>query len=174
MRLLVGGMLLCSALAACACAGETAKVAESANQNAVAPATGAAAGPQPRASASPPAPAAASSHGGAASSPAGSLDQDRALVDTAALDARIKAAVDKAKKPKAASADKLAAAAAYLERGNVYWSAQNPSLYKFALADFRSTLLYQPDNSEAKEKMDEIVRIYNMMGRPVPQVSNEK
>ena len=170
MRLLFGGMMLCSALATCACAGESAKVAGT-NQNASA--ARAAASPQASATTTPAAPVAASSHGGAAA-PASSLDQERALVDTAALDARIKAAVEKAKKPKAGKADKLAAAAAYLERGNVYWSAQNPSLYKFALADFRSVLHYQPDNAEAKDKMDEIVRIYNMMNRPVPQQSNEK
>ncbi|MDQ1559137.1 MAG: hypothetical protein QOD32_2197, partial [Pyrinomonadaceae bacterium] len=72
-----------------------------------------------------------------------------------------------------AQADKLAAAAALVERGNVYRDAGQPALYKFALGDYRRALRYQPDNAEAREKMDEIVSIYTSLGRPVPENGNE-
>ena len=170
MRLTLGVMLLGASLASAACTANEAKAPAGANGNSAA--ANREAGAPSGAGLPPGSPSVASSHGGAArSSPAG---DERAAVDTAELDAKIKAAVAKAKGPKAKTADKRALAAAYLERGNLYWSAQNPFLYKYALADFNSVLLYQPDNAEAKEKRDEIIRIYNSMGRPVPQVSNEK
>ena len=90
-------------------------------------------------------------------------------IDTGALDAKITKAEAKAKAAGATQADKLAAAAAYLERGNLYRDAGQPTLYKFALGDYRHVLRYQPDNAQARERMDEIVRIYQMMGRPVPE-----
>ena len=89
-------------------------------------------------------------------------------MDTAALDAKIEKAEAKAKAGGASQADKLAAAAALLERGNLYRDAGQPALYKFALGDYRRALRYQPDNAEAREKMNEIVSIYQSMGRPVP------
>jgi hypothetical protein len=92
-------------------------------------------------------------------------------IDTAALDAKIEKAEAKAKS--GAQADKLAAAAALVERANVYRDAGQPSLYRFALGDYRRALRYQPDNAEAREKMNEIVSIYQSMGRPVPENGNE-
>ncbi len=117
----------------------------------------------------------APSHGGGASSPssAAGADADRALVNTKELDARIKAAAGKAKASGASAADKKAAAEAYLARGNVYWNGGQPRLYKYALADFRSVLKYDPANAEAKEKIGTIVGIYQGMGKPVPEVNNE-
>jgi hypothetical protein len=103
-----------------------------------------------------------------------SAGQARPGVDTSALDAKIDAALAKAKAPRASAADRKAAAAAYLERGNVYWSAGDPTLYKFALADFKRVLIYDPSNIEAASKRDEIIRIYRTMNRPVPDVSNVK
>jgi hypothetical protein len=94
-------------------------------------------------------------------------------IDTAALDTKIEKAEAKAKASGATQADKLAAAAAYLERGNLYRDAGQPALYKFALGDYRHALRYQPDNAEAREKMNEIVSIYQSMGRPVPENGNE-
>lgn len=94
-------------------------------------------------------------------------------IDTAIIDAKIEKAEAKAKAAGATQADKLAAAAAYLERGNVYRDAGQPVLYKFALGDYRHALRYQPDNQEARSKMDEIVSIYQSMGRPVPENGNE-
>lgn len=94
-------------------------------------------------------------------------------IETAALDKKIERADAKAKASGATQADKLAAAAAYLERGNVYRDAGQPSLYKFALGDYRRALRYQPDNTEAREKMDEIVSIYKSMNKAVPENGNE-
>jgi len=94
-------------------------------------------------------------------------------IDTAVLDAKIEKADAKAKAASATQADKNAAAAALLERGNVYRDAGQPVLYKFALGDYRRALRYQPDNAEAREKMTEIVSIYQSMGRPVPENGNE-
>lgn len=116
---------------------------------------------------------AASSHGGGAA-PATDTASDRALVDTKELDARIKAASEKAKAPNASAADKKAAADAYFERGNVYWNGGQPRLYKFALADFKQVLKYDPSNEDAKKKIDTIVGIYQGMGRPVPEVPDEQ
>lgn len=92
-------------------------------------------------------------------------------IDTAALDTKIERAEAKAKS--GLQADKLAAAAALVERGNVYRDAGQPALYRFALGDYRRALRYQPDNTEAREKMNEIVGIYQSMGRPVPENGNE-
>jgi hypothetical protein len=113
------------------------------------------------------------SHGGSAAAPAVDAASERKLVDTTELDARIKKAADKAKAPGAKGEDKKAAADAYLARGNVYWSAGKPQLYKYALADFRQSLKYDPENGEAREKIDTIVGIYQGMGRAVPEVSDE-
>jgi hypothetical protein len=87
---------------------------------------------------------------------------------TPELDAKIAKAEVKAKASGATDADKKAAAAAYVERADVYYSAQQPMLYKFALGDFRRALRYDPGNEEARAKMDQIVSIYQSMGKPVP------
>ena len=120
-----------------------------------------------------------SSHGGggagANAPPAGNASSsDRGLVDTKQLDARIREAAAKAKRSGASEADKRAAAGAYLERGNVYYSAGRPQLYKYALADFREVLRYDPSNDEAREKIGEIEGIYRSMGRPIPNVSADQ
>ncbi|HEX7177333.1 MAG TPA: hypothetical protein VF240_18895 [Pyrinomonadaceae bacterium] len=169
-------VLLCAAVAQVACGGGNAE--KTAETNRPATATTLAHGPSanvPPASTTPPAaaPPVASSHGASAPS-VPSAGQGRASADTAALDAKIAGALAKAKAPKAGAAEKKAAALAYLERGNVYWSAGDPTLYKFALADFKSVLVYDPANAEAASKRDEIVRIYRAMNRPVPELSNEK
>jgi hypothetical protein len=114
------------------------------------------------------APPVAVAHGGAPPSggPSG-------VIDTSALDKKIEQAEKKAKAPKATQADKLAAATAYLERANIFYSAGQPTLYKFALRDFRRALRYDPNNTDAREKHDQIVQIYQQMGRPVPDLGNE-
>ena len=93
--------------------------------------------------------------------------------DTSALDKKIEQAEAKAKAQGATQADKSAVAAAYLERANIFYSAGQPMLYKFALRDFRRALRYDPNNAEAREKQDQIVQIYQSMGRPVPELGNE-
>ena len=98
---------------------------------------------------------------------------ERPSLATPELDAKIEKAESNAKASGASEADKLAAAAAYVERANIYRDAGQPVLYKFALGDYRRALRYQPTNEEARAKMDEIVGIYNSMGRPVPTNGNE-
>ena len=93
--------------------------------------------------------------------------------DTSALDKKIEQAEAKAKASKASPADKKAASAAYVERANVFYNAGQPMLYKFALRDFRIALRYDPENAEAVSKRDQIVQIYQQMGRPVPDLGNE-
>jgi hypothetical protein len=93
--------------------------------------------------------------------------------DTAALDKKVEQAEAKAKAPQATQAEKQAAAAAYLERANAFYLAGNPSLYKFALRDFRRALRFDPSNAEARAKQQQIVDIYQSMGRPVPELGNE-
>jgi tetratricopeptide (TPR) repeat protein len=119
------------------------------------------------------APPVAIAHGGAPPVSAAPSSGGKSGMDTAALDQKVEQAEAKAKAPKATQADKAAAAAAYLARGNVFYKAGNPSLYKFALRDFRRTLRYDPNNEEARAKQDQIVQIYQSMGRPVPDLGTE-
>ena len=55
-----------------------------------------------------------------------------------------------------------------MARGNFYYNAQDTRLYRYALGDFRRALRYEPDNAEAKEKIEMIESIYRSLGRPVP------
>jgi hypothetical protein len=172
MRTLVLALTCGAALAASGCGAQsgTNNTAVTVNGN-----TSAATRPSPNAGLPP----VSSAHGGnstggapSAANNAGGSTKPTGL-DTAALDAKITKADAKAKASGATQADKLAAAAAYLERGNLYRDAGQPALYKFALGDYRHALRYQPDNTEAREKMNEIVSIYQSMGRPVPDNGNE-
>lgn len=114
-------------------------------------------------------------HGGtaqpaAAASPSSAVScSDKPEIDTSKLDAKIAAAEKKAKAARAGEAERRAAAEAFFERGYVYYSAQNPRLYKFALGDFRRVLRYQPDHAQAREIINQIEDIYRSMGRPIPQ-----
>ncbi len=135
--------------------------------------------PNANAESSTAAPPIVSAHGGASIPPmsgggiSSSTSNDKPEVDTAALDAKIAQAERKAKSSGATEADKRAAAAAYLERGNVFYNAGRPTLYKFALRDLRHALRYEPDNAQAREEVDTIVSIYQSMNRPVPELGNE-
>lgn len=93
--------------------------------------------------------------------------------DTSALDAKIEQAEARAKAAGATSADKKAAAEAYLARANVFYSAGSPMLYKFALRDFRRALKYDPANAMARDRKQQIEDIYQSMGRPIPELGNE-
>lgn len=94
-------------------------------------------------------------------------------VDTSKQDARIREALQKAKAPNATEADRRALAAAYLERADIYYNAGVPQLYRLALGDLRRVLRYDPSNTDAKEKLDMLVSIYNSLGRPVPENGND-
>jgi hypothetical protein len=121
----------------------------------------------------------ASSHGGGApgasgaGGASGAAPAMNAPVQTPELDAKIQKAEAKAKASGASEADKKAAAAAYFERADFYREQGSPVLYKFALRDYRIGLRYDPAAKESRAKMDEIVGIYQSMGRPVPELGNE-
>lgn len=159
------------ALAACAlavaCGGAPAPVARSSNTNSQS--NGAQTSIQHGTS---PEVGVASSHGGAAQS--GSPATMKPSVETPELDAKIEKAEAKAKAASASDADKKAAARAYFERANFFRDQGSPSLYKFALRDYRVGLRYDPTDKDARAKMDEIVEIYKSMGRPVPDLGNEQ
>lgn len=113
----------------------------------------------------------ASSHGAA---PQTGASATKPPVETPELDAKIEKAEAKAKAAGASDTDKKAAAHAYFERANFFRGEGSPVLYKFALADYRRGLRYDPANEDARAKMDEIVTIYKQMGRPVPELGNEQ
>lgn len=120
------------------------------------------------------APSTSIAHGAPPNAGAPALGGQSGTMDTAALDKKVEQAEIKAKASGATQADKQAAAAAYLERANVFYNGGNPMLYKFALRDFRRTLRYDPDNAEARAKRDQIVDIYtNSLHKPVPELGNE-
>jgi hypothetical protein len=92
--------------------------------------------------------------------------------DISTLDGKIAELAVKANAAGASQQDKNAAADAYLERANLFYNAGRPSLYKLAVGDFRRVLRLQPDNLEAREKLELIVSIYQSMERPVPENGN--
>ena len=99
-------------------------------------------------------------------------DEEITLVPKAVQDKVVQAEA-KAKSAKATPADKQAAAKAFIERGNVFYEAGQPRLYKYALRDFRIAARLDPTNAEAAGKRDQIVQIYQQMNRPVPTLGNE-
>lgn len=112
-----------------------------------------------------------SSHGGGANTSAASgstTASDKAPVPTPELDAKIEKALTKANAKGATAADKRAAAEAYKNRADYYWGAGDPRLYRYALGDYRRVLRYDPDNEEAKERIDYLISIYHSMNKPVP------
>jgi hypothetical protein len=116
----------------------------------------------------------AASHGsGATNAGVNSGATQKPSVETPELDSKIEKAEAKAKASSASEADKKAAATAYFARADFYRDQGSPQLYKYALADYRRGLRYDPSDKEARAKMDEIVRIYESMGRPVPELGNE-
>jgi hypothetical protein len=118
----------------------------------------------------------ASSHGGSGEAAGGgaAASATKPPVETPELDAKIQKAEAKARASGAGAADKKAAAAAYFARADFYRDEGMPALYKFALRDYRIGLRYDPSATEAREKMDEIVKIYQSMGRPVPELGNDQ
>ena len=162
MRQLIIACALCATLSVAACnpAATTDNTSTTANNA--------------RTTAQPPAqtasvpPISSAHNGGATQTAAGSATEQPEGVDTKTLDEKIIKLEEKVKTSGASAADKKALATVYLERANIYRDAGSPRLYKFALGDYRRALRYDPTNAEAKAKMEEIVSIYNSMGRPVP------
>ncbi len=73
-------------------------------------------------------------------------------------------------KPKDEKA-KTALATAYFERA---FALTKAAQYSAALGDFRKGLKLNPNDKEAKEMSDQIVGIYESMGRPAPKEGEEK
>jgi hypothetical protein len=177
--------ILLSALAACAlifgaCASSEQQKLSNAGAEAMPTATVRTSSPIATAPTNTNAPPTATAHGAPPPLPESSAPQSGAQsggqssgADTTAFDKKVEQAEAKAKAPKATQADKQAAAAAYLIRGNFFYNAGNPSLYKFALRDFRRALRYDANNEEARAKQQQIEEIYKSMGRPVPELGNE-
>jgi tetratricopeptide (TPR) repeat protein len=91
-------------------------------------------------------------------------------IDTKAFDADIAKADNAAKaKPNDPSAKK-ALGEAYLKRAVALTEARQ---YASALGDYRRTLKYDPDNAEAKQWVDQIIQIYDSMGRESPPEGQE-
>lgn len=112
-----------------------------------------------------PAPRISSAHGsGQNPAPA----SEKPSLATPELDAKIEKAEARAKAAGATASDKKALAEAYFERADTYRGAGVPELYKFALGDYRRGLRYDPSDADAKAKMEEIVRIYQGLNRPIP------
>ncbi|HEY0169663.1 MAG TPA: hypothetical protein VGB98_01330 [Pyrinomonadaceae bacterium] len=172
-KLLVGSLLVCAAMLA-SCGGANPPVATTSNRNSNAPSgnsqTSLQHGTSPSANLG-----VASSHGGGADSAAGggAAASTKPPVETPELDAKIEKADAKARASGASQPDKKAAAAAYFERADFYRDQGLPTLYKFALRDYRIGLRYDPSASGPRERMDEIVKIYQSMGRPIPDLGNE-
>lgn len=118
-------------------------------------------------------PGVAPSHGDSGTAGPASSAPTTPPVETPELDAKIQKAEAKAKAAGASEADKKAAASAYFERADFFRGQGDPKLYRFALRDYRIGLRYDPTAREPRAKMDEIVQIYQSMGRPVPDLGNE-
>jgi hypothetical protein len=169
-KLFVGSSLACAALLLASCGGANPPVTK---QNSNAPANTAQTSLQHGTSPSANLGVTSSHGGGTAAPPVGAgpatSASAKAPVETPELDAKIEKATAKAKASGASSADKKAAADAYLARGNFYYAAGNPMLYRYALGDFRRVLRYDPANGEAKEKIKQIEDIYTYsVKKPIP------
>ena len=166
---LLPALAACALAAACGAPGPTVKTSNAnSNAQAVNSQTSVQHGASPESGAG-----VAPAHGGAQpNAPAASATKPP--VETPELDAKIEKAEAKAKAAGAGDADKKAAARAYFDRANFFRDQGSPALYKFALADYRRGLRYDPTDEDARQKMDEIVSIYKSMGRPVPELGNEQ
>ncbi|MBX7173708.1 MAG: tetratricopeptide repeat protein [Pyrinomonadaceae bacterium] len=92
-------------------------------------------------------------------------------VDVSAMTAAIeKAEKDYKDKPNDDKA-KQALATAYFQRA---FALTDAAQYSAALGDFRKGLKLNPDDKEAKAMHDQIVSIYQSMGREVPKEGEEK
>ena len=91
-------------------------------------------------------------------------------IDTKDLNEKIAAAERSLKAKPADEAAKKAVAEAYFERGTALTEARQ---YASALGDYRRVLKYDPDNTEAKEWIDQIIGIYGMLKKEYPKEGEE-
>lgn len=84
------------------------------------------------------------------------------------------AAIEKAEKDVTAKpndgAARITASKAYLARANKLTEAQQ---YASALGDYRKALKYDPTNAEAKDWIDQIVKIYDSINKSYPAEGEE-
>lgn len=100
--------------------------------------------------------------------PMGSPNQK--AIDVTEMTAKIeKADKDLKAKPNDEGAKK-ALAAAYFERA---FALTNAAQYRVALGDFRKGLKLDPTNADAKSMHDQIISIFESMGREVPKEGEE-
>ena len=91
-------------------------------------------------------------------------------IDTSALDAAI-AKAETAYKGKPGDQTKaLALSEAYVKRATALTEARQ---YASALGDYRRALKLDPNNSEAKKWVDEIIAIYDMLNKSYPAEGQE-
>ena len=91
-------------------------------------------------------------------------------IDTAKFDKAI-ADADKTQKAKPAdAAARSALAQAYFERGFALTEARQ---YASALGDYRRALKLDPNHSESKQWMDQIISIYSMLKKQAPKEGEE-
>lgn len=121
----------------------------------------------------------ATSHGGqqgdtttppATQSKGGPMSGGGTPIDTSKFDSDIKQAEEKYNKAKENNDAKMTLAKAYLARANALTEARQ---YRSALGDYRRTLKYDPNNEEAKDWVNQIVAIFEQMGRDVPKEGEE-
>src|SRR4051794_12133044 len=91
-------------------------------------------------------------------------------IDTKALDADIASAEKTFKSKPNDDAAKKALGEAYYKRAVALTDARQ---YASALGDYRRTLKYDPDNEQAKTWVDQIISIYDSMGRESPPEGQE-
>lgn len=91
-------------------------------------------------------------------------------IDTKDLNAKIADAERSLKTKPADEAAKKAVAEAYFERGTALTEARQ---YASALGDYRRVLKYDPDNTEAKDWIDQIIGIYEMLKKEAPKAGEE-
>ena len=101
--------------------------------------------------------------------PSGKWTQSGDPVDTSVYDTKISTA-EKELKSKASDETKKALAQAYFERGFALTEARQ---YASALGDYRRALKLDPDHTESKKWLDQIVSIYSMLKKDPPKEGEE-
>jgi len=101
------------------------------------------------------------------------LNHANALVNTGSYEEGIKALDDIAKSSPNDPALKQSLISAHMKFGHYYMfnDTLSPKVkYPSALKHYREVLKLDPNNQDAKENAQQIIDIYKMMGREVPQV----
>ena len=108
--------------------------------------------------------------GSAASSGKTKWTQSGDPIDTKQMDADIAKAESAVKSNPNDSEAKKSLSEAYYKRAVALTDARQ---YASALGDYRRTLKYDPDNAQAKNWVEQIVSIYDSMGRESPPEGQE-